>query len=115
MREGSGVGRRGGGCVHGEPHVEASTGSEAACKGARIQEGALSTLPARKGLLLKGPDCVFLIYLNGLFTSALSVISAPRSRTSPGWHGATHFQIVAYFHTVGTIVATLECLLSELD
>ena len=25
------------------------------------------------------------------------------------------FQIVAYFHTVGTIVATLECLLSELD
>ncbi len=46
-----------------------------ACKGARIQEGALLSLPARKELLLKVPGRVF--YLKALFTPALSVISGP--------------------------------------
>lgn len=60
-------------CVCGEPHVSAFSGSEGACKRARIQEDALLLLPARKELLLKVQRHVF--YLQALFILALSVIS----------------------------------------
>lgn len=49
--------------------------AKGACKGARIQEGALLSLPARKELLLKVPGGVF--YLKALFTPALSVLPGP--------------------------------------
>lgn len=77
-------------------------------------------VPCQERTIVKGSRLCFLS--EALFTPALSVISDLSFCTSHCWPAAKHlscssciFHIVPYLHTVGTIVATLECLLSELD
>ena len=84
------------------------------------------SLPARKELLFKvpGPLIFFFLILSegtvySCFVCNLQLLAPvpPTAGALPSICPAAlvFFQIAAYFHTVGTIVATLECLLSELD
>lgn len=78
-------------------------------------------LPCQERTIVKGTRLCFLSQ-GTVYSCFVCNLWPPRSCTAHRWRSATHLsrsscavQIVAYFHTVGTIVATLECLLSELD